>query len=208
MSSIKQVNALFAKALKNDGKIDAKEAKHIASVLKKSGVSGAEGKAVAAQIKQHKSEFKSGARKALTSLTTHAKPPPEFPGAKATPAQLQKWEKDMHKFFDDQKAPQIRERKTKNRSAFESAPGRGSASSAATGVSSGGGGSGGTIEDRAAAALGDLKEPKFPGKDANEAELAQFQKDLGKYNRMYEMMSKIMANAHEMKRAIIGNTPR
>jgi hypothetical protein len=66
----------------------------------------------------------------------------------------------------------------------------------------------GTIEDKAAAALGALEEPKFPGKDATEAELAQFQKDLGKYNRMYEMMSKIMANAHEMKKALIGNLPR
>ena len=60
----------------------------------------------------------------------------------------------------------------------------------------------------AAAALGALKEPEFPGKDATEAQLAQFQKDLGKYNRMFEMMSKIMANAHEMKKALIGNLPR
>jgi hypothetical protein len=67
---------------------------------------------------------------------------------------------------------------------------------------------GGTIEDKAAAALGALTEPPFPGKDATEAELAQFQKDLGKYNRMYEMMSKIMANSHEMKKNVIGNFPR
>jgi hypothetical protein len=67
---------------------------------------------------------------------------------------------------------------------------------------------GGTIEDKAAAALGALTEPPFPGKDATEAQLAQFQKDLGKYNRMYEMMSKIMANSHEMKKAIIGSFPR
>ncbi|MBS1149699.1 MAG: hypothetical protein H6Q89_1397 [Myxococcaceae bacterium] len=69
-------------------------------------------------------------------------------------------------------------------------------------------GSGSTIEDKAAARLGELTEPPFPGKDATEAELAQFQKDLGKYNRMYEMMSKIMANSHEMKKALIGNFPR
>ncbi len=67
---------------------------------------------------------------------------------------------------------------------------------------------GGTIEDKAAAALGALTEPPFPGKDATEAQLAQFQKDLGKYNRMYEMISKIMANSHEMKKSIIGNIPR
>jgi hypothetical protein len=69
-------------------------------------------------------------------------------------------------------------------------------------------GGGSTIEDRAAQALGALTEPPFPGKDATEAQLAQFQKDLGKYNRMYEMMSKIMANSHEMKKSIIGNIPR
>ena len=69
-------------------------------------------------------------------------------------------------------------------------------------------GGGATIEDRAAQALGALTEPPFPGKDATEAQLAQFQKDLGKYNRMYEMMSKIMANSHEMKKAIIANLPR
>ena len=32
--------------------------------------------------------------------------------------------------------------------------------------------------------------------------------NLGKYNRMFEMYSKIMANAHEMKKALIGNFPR
>lgn len=70
-------------------------------------------------------------------------------------------------------------------------------------------GSGGqTMEDGALAALGGLTEPKVPGKDATEQELAQFQKDMGKYNRMYEMMSKIMANSHEMKKSIIGNIPR
>lgn len=57
-----------------------------------------------------------------------------------------------------------------------------------------------------------LEEPEFPkgknGKDPSEADLAKYQKDLGKYNRMYEMFSKIMANAHEMKKGIIANMPR
>lgn len=53
-----------------------------------------------------------------------------------------------------------------------------------------------------------LSEPRFPGPNATEAELAKFQKDLGKYNRMFEMYSKIMANSHEMKKALIGNLPR
>jgi hypothetical protein len=34
------------------------------------------------------------------------------------------------------------------------------------------------------------------------------QGDLGKYNRMFEMYSKIMANSHEMKKSLIANFPR
>ena len=43
---------------------------------------------------------------------------------------------------------------------------------------------------------------------ATSVELVEYQRDLGKYNRMFEMMSKIMANSHEMKKALIGNFPR
>ena len=67
---------------------------------------------------------------------------------------------------------------------------------------------GGTIEDKALAGIGGLTEPTFPGDKATEADLAKFQRDLGKYNRMFEMYSKIMANAHEMKKALISNIPR
>lgn len=67
---------------------------------------------------------------------------------------------------------------------------------------------GGTIEDRAIAGIGALTEPAMPGPNASEADLAKYQRDLGKYNRMFEMMSKIMANSHDMKKAIIGNFPR
>ncbi len=68
--------------------------------------------------------------------------------------------------------------------------------------------SGGGIEDRALAGLSALSEPKDPGPNATEADLARYQRDLGKYNRMFEMYSKIMANAHEMKKALINNIPR
>lgn len=50
--------------------------------------------------------------------------------------------------------------------------------------------------------------PPFPSAFASEADLAQYQRDLGKYNRMFEMYSKIMANSHEMKKALISNFPR
>ena len=39
-------------------------------------------------------------------------------------------------------------------------------------------------------------------------ELADYQRDLAKINRMFEAYSKIMASSHEMKKALIGNLPR
>ncbi len=42
----------------------------------------------------------------------------------------------------------------------------------------------------------------------NATELAEHQRSLAKYNRRFEMYSKIMANSHEMKKALIGNLPR
>ena len=48
----------------------------------------------------------------------------------------------------------------------------------------------------------------YHGGDPSEADLAKFQRDLGRYNRMFEMFSKIMANSHEMKKALIANFPR
>jgi len=50
--------------------------------------------------------------------------------------------------------------------------------------------------------------PPIPSAMASQADLAQYQRDLGKYNRMFEMYSKIMSNSHEMKKALIGNFPR
>ncbi len=124
---------------------------------------------------------------------------PRLPGADATDGELAKFAADVQKFVAAAKGSQ----------AGSSAPATGTQTTPSAGTSTPAQVSGvGTIEDRAAAALGALTEPKFPGKDATEAELAQFQKDLGKYNRMYEMMSKVMANAHEMKKALIGNLPR
>lgn len=53
-----------------------------------------------------------------------------------------------------------------------------------------------------------LAEPPPPPPNATQAQLAEYQRALGKYNRMFEMYSKIMANSHEMKKALIGNLPR
>jgi hypothetical protein len=53
-----------------------------------------------------------------------------------------------------------------------------------------------------------LAEPTAPPPNATPAQLAEYQRALGKYNRMFEMYSKIMANSHEMKKALIGNFPR
>ncbi|MEQ1764574.1 MAG: hypothetical protein ABL984_15700 [Pyrinomonadaceae bacterium] len=50
--------------------------------------------------------------------------------------------------------------------------------------------------------------PSPPLANATQADVARYQRDLGKYNRMFEMYSKIMANSHEMKKALISNFPR
>ena len=47
--------------------------------------------------------------------------------------------------------------------------------------------------------------PAPPPDDADEVTLATYQRDMAKYNRMMEMYSNIMANAHEMKKGIIDN---
>lgn len=47
--------------------------------------------------------------------------------------------------------------------------------------------------------------PSSPPANASATQMAQFNKSLAKYNRMFEMMSKIMQNQHEMKKSIIGN---
>ena len=139
--------------------------------------------------------------------------PPAFPGPNATPADLAKFLKDLQKFFEQLLGQtQTPQPGTPAPSTGTPAPSTGtpapSTGTPAPSTTSPQIQAAGTIEDKAAAALGALQEPPFPGKDATEAQLAQFQKDLGKYNRMYEMMSKVMANAHEMKKALIGNLPR
>jgi hypothetical protein len=48
-------------------------------------------------------------------------------------------------------------------------------------------------------------EPVAPPADADEATVMRYQLDLQKYNPMLEMYSKIMANSHEMKKAMIDN---
>lgn len=64
---------------------------------------------------------------------------------------------------------------------------------------------GGTIEDKAIAQIGTLTEPPLPGKDATEQELAKFQRDLGKYNRMLELMSKVISIGNDTKKGIQSN---
>ena len=145
--------------------------------------------------------------------------PPAFPGMNATPAELAKFIADMTKFFEQllnqQGGPKAG---TPGAQTGTPAPSTGSpAPSTGTPAPSTGSPapttspqiqSVGTIEDKALAGIGALTEPTFPGDKATEADLAKFQKDLGKYNRMFEMYSKIMANAHEMKKALISNLPR
>ena len=60
----------------------------------------------------------------------------------------------------------------------------------------------------ASAAQTRVVEPLKPPRNATASELAEYHRSLAKYNRMFEMYSKIMANSHEMKKALIGNLPR
>ncbi len=140
--------------------------------------------------------------------------PPAFPGMDATQAELTKFLAALQKFFDALKA-QIPGTQAGSSGPATStpAPPSGTATPPSGNTTPAPTTSPqiqatGTIEDKAAAALGALEEPPFPGKNASEAEIAEFQKNLGKYNRMYEMMSKVMANAHEMKKSLISNLPR
>lgn len=48
-------------------------------------------------------------------------------------------------------------------------------------------------------------EPTAPPADADEATLAAYQVAIAKYNRMFEMYSKILSDTHEMKKSIIDN---
>lgn len=65
--------------------------------------------------------------------------------------------------------------------------------------------SGGTTADKAIAMLGTLTEPALPGKDATEQELAKFQRDLGKYNRLVELMSKVISSDNDVKKSVLQN---
>ena len=47
--------------------------------------------------------------------------------------------------------------------------------------------------------------PTPPPDGADEASLATYQAEMAKYNRMMEMYSNVMSNAHEMKKSIIDN---
>ena len=57
-------------------------------------------------------------------------------------------------------------------------------------------------------AIKEIAVPTAPGPNATPAEMMRYQRDLQKYNRMFEMYSKIMQNAHEMKKNLISNLPR
>lgn len=48
-------------------------------------------------------------------------------------------------------------------------------------------------------------EPTPPPEGADQLALDQYQRDMAKYNRMFEMYSKIMSETYEMKKSIINN---
>ena len=62
---------------------------------------------------------------------------------------------------------------------------------------------GGDIADQAISAIGQLKEPKIPGPDATPQELAQYEKDTKRHDRMMELMTNIIKKRDELQMSII-----
>ena len=64
-------------------------------------------------------------------------------------------------------------------------------------------GVGGDIADQAIRAIGGLTEPKIPGPDATPQELAQYEKDTKRHDRMMELMTTIIKKRDELQMSII-----
>ena len=77
----------------------------------------------------------------------------------------------------------------------------------AAGIAAAGGGSsvggGGDVADQAIRAIGALTEPAIPGPDATPQQLAQYEKDTKRYDRMMELMSSIIKKRDELQMSII-----
>ncbi len=129
--------------------------------------------------------------------------PPFMPGPKATAHELATYANNLQRFIGAWEAPKAGSASQATASTGSASPSAPTQTSTPQQVAFAGG-----IEDRALQGLQGLKEPQDPGPNATEQQLATFQRDLGKYNRMFEMYSKIMANAHEMKKSLIANFPR
>ncbi len=63
--------------------------------------------------------------------------------------------------------------------------------------------SGGDIADQAIRAIGQLSEPAIPGPDATPQQLAQYEKDTKRYDRMMELMSTIIKKRDELQMSIV-----
>ena len=164
MTSVKRTNAMFRKARKNDGKVDTKEAKAIAKVLKRGTVTASEGKAVAKQLAgKGKDTFSAGARELLGQLASQSAGRPS-----SNPA-------------------------TSGSSAKSTASSAGRPPAPA----------GRDVADDAIRAIGDLKEPAIPGPDATPQQLAQYEKDTKRYDRMMELMSNVIKKRDELQMSIV-----
>lgn len=74
-----------------------------------------------------------------------------------------------------------------------------------TGIQAAFPGAGGDVESSLANAAAGLKEPAFPGNNASEGQMLQYQTALQKYARLMDMYSKIIQAHHDMKKGIIAN---
>ncbi len=65
--------------------------------------------------------------------------------------------------------------------------------------------SGQSVEDQMGARAAALKEPAAPPEGATEGQMIEYQKNLQKYARMMDMLSKIIQAKNDMQKGIIGN---
>ena len=107
---------------------------------------------------------------------------PPFPGPDATPQELARFQVDLQKFVSTVQ------------SASTAAPAQPPIAQRP---------STGDVAADAIRAIGDLREPAIPGPDATPQQLAQYEKDSKRYDRMMELMGSIIKKRDELQMSII-----
>ncbi len=123
---------------------------------------------------------------------------PKFPSPDATPQELARFQSDLSRFVSEVKAG-----KTGTASTATATSSTGSTSATPTAGQQSAVNAGGDVADQAIRAIGALPEPQIPGPDATPQELAQYEKDTKRYDRMMELMSSIIKKRDELQMSVI-----